>query len=99
MLQLALGLAHDLSESLLRFRTDLRSDHETHPAAGHTAKHPESPEPLAKCGPRTGDKALRIEIARPRNNCLDRTGKIACGRSPEGGYIPGTECSEDVIKN
>ena len=99
VLQLALGLRHDLLQSLLRLSLALRRKNETHAAAGHTPQHPKPPKILRKLALHSLDQGLRKIIARPRNDGLYRLPEIPHRRRSDRLNISLPQRRQNLIQN
>ena len=77
MLQLALGVGHDLGQGRLSLGLHLRGDNESHPAPRHAAEHPESPEPAAEPLAHPIDQGFGVDVGGPGDDGLDGAEEIA----------------------
>ena len=91
--------AHQIAEALLRLGFPLGIEDESHPSARHAAQHPESPERLAKLRAHLADQSLGIQIARPRNDGLDRPVEVPLRRAANRAHVALAQIRDDLVQN
>src|ERR1035438_2803238 len=82
-LELLLGSPHQRPQPFLCLRPNPGVEHESHPAAGHSAQHPEAIEIPAELRADSVDQRFRVEVAGPRDDGLNGSEKVAFGGRPQ----------------
>ena len=99
MAQLPLGLFHGLLEEVLGFAFSVGGKDKAHPAAGHAAEHPETPEIIGKTGFDALDESFSVKIARPGDDRLERLEEIAGGGGANGADILVFQSAQHFIEH
>ncbi len=90
---------HDLLESALGLALPGRLEEKSHPAPGHAAQHPESPEILAEFLLHARNDGLRVQIGGPGNDGLNRAMEILVRRSADRPDVSLLQLVDDASNN
>ncbi len=97
--ELLLGFPHQRAQPFLCLRPNLGVEHESHPAAGHSAQHPEAIEIPAELRADSVDQRFRVEVAGPRDDGLNGSEKVAFGGRPQRRNVAGFQASQNLVED
>src|SRR5690606_32455886 len=96
-LKLPLAAQHVLREKVLAVGLALRREDEAHAAAGHASEHPEAPEVLAELRADVRDQRLRVDVADPRDDVVERAEEVLRERAAEPANVALLELLDDPV--